>query len=99
MSCIYNATTNAKSAIIAATGNAQIALHTGIAADACNQLTKRVLKCLNDGLELAGVQVERVRQPGKVDAATFARITGWTGRTNEHQRDAGMLAITTRRWK
>jgi len=27
----------------------------------------------------------------KWDAATFARITGWTHRTNEHGRDAGCL--------
>lgn len=28
----------------------------------------------------------------KKDAETFARITGWQSRTNEHERDAGMLA-------
>lgn len=28
----------------------------------------------------------------KVDAAAFGRITGWTGRTNQHERDAGMVA-------
>lgn len=60
---------------------------------------RRESMLLADGLELAGAQVERVHPPGKVDAVTFARITGWTGRTNEHQRDAGMLAITTIRWK
>lgn len=27
----------------------------------------------------------------KVDAARFARLTGWTGRTNEHARDSAML--------
>lgn len=27
----------------------------------------------------------------KLDAAPFARITGWTERTNEHGRDAAML--------
>lgn len=27
----------------------------------------------------------------KVDAARFAKLTGWAGRTNEHARDAGML--------
>lgn len=57
----------------------------------------REAELLADGLELAGAQVQRVHPPGKVNAATFARITGWTGRTNEHQRDAGMLAITTAR--
>ena len=28
----------------------------------------------------------------KVDAAAFGRITGWTGRSNQHERDAGMVA-------
>lgn len=32
-------------------------------------------------------------QPGstKWDAKTFCKITGWTGKTNEHGRDAGIL--------
>ena len=29
----------------------------------------------------------------KVDAATFARLTGWQGRTNNHGRDAAMLVF------
>jgi hypothetical protein len=29
----------------------------------------------------------------KVDAARFERLTGWTGRTNEHARDAAMLVL------
>jgi len=57
----------------------------------------REAELLADGLELAGAQVERVHPSGKVDAATFARITGWKGLTNPHKRDAGMLAITTTR--
>ena len=28
----------------------------------------------------------------KMDAATFARLTGWTGRSNQHERDAASLA-------
>lgn len=56
---------------------------------------RRESMLLADGLELAGAQVERVHPPGGVDAAVFAQITGWTKRTNEHNRIAGMLAITT----
>lgn len=56
----------------------------------------REAELLADGLELAGAQVERVHPPGGVDAAVFAQVTGWTKRTNEHNRIAGMLAITTR---
>ena len=33
----------------------------------------------------------------KKDAATFARLTGWAGRSNEHERDAGMVAFPYRR--
>ena len=29
----------------------------------------------------------------KLDAARFERLTGWTGRTNEHARDAAMLVL------
>lgn len=29
----------------------------------------------------------------KIDAETFSRITGWKGKSNEHTRDAGMLAF------
>lgn len=39
----------------------------------------------------------RFRAPGKGltkwDAATFARITGWQGRTSEHARDAALLVF------
>lgn len=29
----------------------------------------------------------------KLNAQQFARLTGWTGRTSEHSRDAGMLVF------
>ena len=29
----------------------------------------------------------------KLNAQQFARLTGWTGRTSEHGRDAGMLVF------
>ena len=32
----------------------------------------------------------------KVDAAMFAKLTKWEGRTSEHARDASMLVIGTR---
>lgn len=31
----------------------------------------------------------------KVDAAMFAKLTGWTGRTSEHSRDAAMVILTS----
>ena len=33
----------------------------------------------------------------KIDAATFSRLTGWAGRSNQHQRDAAMIAWSFRR--
>lgn len=33
----------------------------------------------------------------KIDAATFKRLTGWPGRSNQHQRDAAMIAWSFRR--
>lgn len=32
----------------------------------------------------------------KYDSAMFARVTGWTRKTNEHGRDAGMLCFGTK---
>ena len=31
------------------------------------------------------------RPQGKKNAAEFKKITGWTGRTNQHERDAAMM--------
>ena len=45
-----------------------------------------------DGAERLGFSVERVHPRGKIPSKNFNRITGWTGRSNEHTRDAGMLA-------
>jgi hypothetical protein len=56
----------------------------------------REAELLADGLELAGAHVERVQPQGKIGAELFRRLTCWTGRTNQHQRDAGMLAISVR---
>ncbi len=35
-----------------------------------------------------------VKPAGKVDSKLFNKITGWTGRTNQHCRDAGIMAIS-----
>ena len=45
-------------------------------------------------LEHHGIQhtmLHPARGATKLPAATFARTTGWPGRTNEHARDAAML--------
>lgn len=33
----------------------------------------------------------------KIDTSTFSRLTGWTGRSNQHQRDTAMIAWSFRR--
>lgn len=38
-------------------------------------------------------EVRAVHPQGKKDAAMFNRITGWTGRSNSHTRDAGLLCF------
>ena len=36
--------------------------------------------------------ISPTRKGAKVGAAEFERITGWTGRSNEHERDGAMVA-------
>lgn len=55
---------------------------------------KRDAKIWEDFLTDLGVDFELVAPKNnktKVNAATFKNITGWTGKTTEHSRDAGML--------
>lgn len=47
--------------------------------------------CAFAGLPLC--QVAPKYNNTKLDAETFARITGWTARTSEHARDAAMLVF------
>lgn len=55
---------------------------------------KRDCTIWHDYLTALGVKFE-ARKPSagttKWDAATFAKVTKWTGRTNEHGRDAAIL--------
>jgi hypothetical protein len=51
----------------------------------------REAKLLADGIEGLGYEVIRVHPPGKVDCEYVKRLTGWTGKTNEHTGDAIML--------
>lgn len=50
--------------------------------------------------ETAGIDLVRVSPLGKgakLNAARFKEITGWTGRSNQHERDAAMCAFQYRR--
>lgn len=45
--------------------------------------------------DILGVPAHGISPAGKgakVDAVAFARITGWAGKSNEHNRDAAMVA-------
>lgn len=49
-----------------------------------------------DWFKMVGIPhelVEPKRNKTKVDAAYFKKLTGWTGQTNEHSRDAAMLIV------
>ena len=57
---------------------------------------KRDCTIWEDYLTSIGVPFEMVAPKNnrtKVTAEYFNKLTGWTGKTNEHARDAGMLVI------
>ncbi len=53
----------------------------------------REAQLLAQGLRDKGYDVKEVHPCGKVNAERFRQLTGYVGRTNEHSRDAGMLAF------
>lgn len=59
--------------------------------------TIREAELLVEGLELAGKTVVQVHPLGKLPAEQFKRLTGWSGSSNEHTRDAGRLAYQWRK--
>lgn len=54
----------------------------------------REAELLSDGLRKHGFNVLNQHPKGKITQKEFADITGYTGRTNEHTRDAAMLAFS-----
>lgn len=48
---------------------------------------------LAEGFRRAGYQVREIQPLGKLDHTRFQAYTGYRGRTNEHTRDAGIMAI------
>ena len=53
----------------------------------CRQIEEM---CRRHGLESVGVSP--LRKGAKVDAERFAVVTGWIRRSNQHERDAAMVA-------
>ena len=70
---------------------------TGVKRDRVGQnvgMNKRDAQLWAEWLTDRGIAFDRVKpfpKSEKKNATTFKRTTGWQGRTNEHQRDAGML--------
>lgn len=60
---------------------------------------KAVARLIREYLDYIGASYTMVKplvgmpKVAKKDAKVFARLTGWTGRCNEDQRDAAMLAL------
>jgi len=55
-------------------------------------MNRREAELLIEWFELKAYNVVASKPLGKVDKDRFKKLTGWQGRTNEHSRDAGMLA-------
>jgi hypothetical protein len=53
----------------------------------------REAELLAQGIETLGIHVTRVPPKGKVDATKFKSFTGLEGVTNQHERDAVIMAI------
>lgn len=70
----------------------KIARNVGEIDQLCRQIEDM---CRRNGLESVGVSP--LRKGAKLDAARFAVVTGWTQRSNQHERDAAMVAHQYRR--
>ncbi len=80
--------TRAKSAA----ASAKMARNVGTVDAWCNLITE---VCGELGIPAHGISP--AGKGGKLNADAFARITGWVGPSNEHSRDAGMVAWPYRR--
>ena len=72
----------------------KIARNVGEIDQLCRQIDEL---CMRIGI--ARVAVSPLRKGAKLSAARFREITGWTGRSNQHERDAAMCAYKYRNAK
>ena len=77
---------------VSARATLKIARNVGEIDQLCRQIEDM---CRRHGLESVGVSP--LRKGAKLDAARFAQITDWTARSNQHERDAAMVAHQYRR--
>ena len=69
--------------------NKSAVLKTGMNVGSCIREAELII----DYLEKTGRNYQQVAPQGKISAAYFNKITGWEGRSNQHTRDAAMLAL------
>lgn len=77
---------------VSARATLKIARNVGEIDQLCRQIEDM---CRRHGLESVGVSP--LRKGAKVDAARFAILAGWLQRSNQHERDAAMVAHPYRR--
>jgi hypothetical protein len=84
-SAVFSRGTNARATL-------KIARNVGEIDQLCRQIEEM---CRRNGLESVGVSP--LRKGAKVDSEQFAVVAGWTQRSNQHERDAAMVAHPYRR--
>ena len=57
-----------------------------------------ILARMAETLEIPMIGVSPLGKGAKINAAQLATITGWTGRSNRHERDASVVAHRYRNW-
>jgi hypothetical protein len=71
----------------------KIARNIGMVDGFCSILTR-----LAETLEIPMIGVSPLGKGAKINAAQLATITGWTGKSNQHERDASAVAHQYRNW-
>ena len=72
----------------------KIARNVGMVDGFCSILTR-----LAETLEIPMIGVSPLGKGAKINAAQLATITGWTGKSNQHERDAAAVAHKYRNWR
>ena len=71
----------------------KIARNIGMVDGFCSILTR-----MAEILEIPMIGVSPLGKGAKINAAQLATITGWTGQSNQHERDAAAVAHKYRNW-
>lgn len=71
----------------------KIARNIGMVDGFCSILTR-----MAEILEIPLIGVSPLSKGAKINAAQLATITGWTGKSNQHERDAAAVAHRYRNW-